>query len=89
MFLVPGQRVRIDTAAEGVSVEVTAEGVTVSGDEQAPGGRRRLMEDDGESGSANGRVIQASSDSFYSATNGVTVLCPGANVGDKGTVGRG
>jgi hypothetical protein len=43
VFLVPGQRVRFDTAAEGVSVEVTAEGVTVSGDEQAPGGRRRLM----------------------------------------------
>ena len=45
VFLVPGQRVRFDTAAEGVSVEVTAEGVTVSGDEQAPGGRRRLMQD--------------------------------------------
>jgi hypothetical protein len=30
--------VRFDTAAEGVSVEVTAEGVTVSGDEQAAGG---------------------------------------------------
>jgi hypothetical protein len=44
MYLVPGQSVRFDTAAEGVSVEVTADGVTVSGDEQAPGGRRRLME---------------------------------------------
>ncbi len=49
--LVPGQRVRFDTAAEGVSVEVTAEGVTVSGDEQAPGGRRRLMQSEGDSGS--------------------------------------
>ena len=47
MFLVPGQRVRLDTAAEGMSVEVTAEGVTVSGDEQAPGGRRRLMQVEG------------------------------------------
>ena len=43
-YLVPGQSVRFDTAAEGVSVEVTADGVTVSGDEQAPGGRRRLMQ---------------------------------------------
>ena len=42
-YLVPGQSVRFVTAAEGVSVEVTADGVTVSGDEQAPGGRRRLM----------------------------------------------
>ncbi len=47
MFLVPGQRVRFDTAAEGMSVEVTAEGVTVSGDKQAPGGRRRLMQVEG------------------------------------------
>ena len=45
-YLVPGQSVRFDTAAEGVSVEVTADGVTVSGDEQAPGGRRRLMQED-------------------------------------------
>ena len=44
VYLVPGERARFDTAAENVSVEVTADGVTVSGDEQAPGGRRRLME---------------------------------------------
>jgi hypothetical protein len=56
VFLVPGQRVRFDTAAEGVSVEVTAEGVTVSGDEQAPGGRRRLMQSEGDSGSVTGPV---------------------------------
>jgi hypothetical protein len=43
-YLIPGQSLRFDTAAEGVSVEVTADGVTVSGDEQAPGGRRRLMQ---------------------------------------------
>jgi hypothetical protein len=52
--------VRFDTAAEGVSVEVTAEGVTVSGDEQAPGGRRRLMQKvDGsdDSGSVTGTVV--------------------------------
>ena len=53
-YLVPGQSVRFDTAAEGVSVEVTADGVTVSGDEQAPGGRRRLMEADSGSGTASG-----------------------------------
>ena len=44
VYLVPGERARFDTAAENVSVEVTADGVTVSGDEQAPGGRRRLMQ---------------------------------------------
>ena len=44
VYLVPGERARFDTAADDVSVEVTADGVTVSGDEQAPGGRRRLME---------------------------------------------
>ena len=53
-YLVPGQSVRFDTAAEGVSVEVTADGVTVSGDEQAPGGRRRLMQEDSGSGTASG-----------------------------------
>ena len=54
MYLVPGQSVRFDTAADGVSVEVTADGVTVSGDDQAPGGRRRLMEADSGSGTASG-----------------------------------
>ena len=42
VYLVPGERARFDTAAENVSVEVTADGVSVSGDEQAPGGRRLL-----------------------------------------------
>ena len=59
-YLVPGQSVRFDTAAEGVSVEVTADGVTVSGDEQAPGGRRRLMEEDSGSGTASGGVVGGS-----------------------------
>jgi hypothetical protein len=83
VFLVPGQRVRFDTAAEGVSVEVTAEGVTVSGDEQAPGGRRRLMQEDGDdSGSATGSVSSAlTTQDFYLAPNGVTVKCPGVAVG--------
>ena len=58
-YLVPGQSVRFDTAADNVSVEVTADGVTVSGDEQAPDGRRRLKQvsptpdwsnDDGDDG---------------------------------------
>ena len=59
-YLVPGQSVRFDTAAEGVSVEVTADGVTVSGDEQAPGGRRRLMQEDSGSGTASGGVVGGS-----------------------------
>ena len=50
VYLVPGERARFDTAAENVSVEVTADGVTVSGDEQAPGGRRRLMQENGSTG---------------------------------------
>jgi hypothetical protein len=50
-YLVPGQSVRFDTADEGVSVEVTADGVTVSGDEQAPGRRRRLKSYHSSSGS--------------------------------------
>ena len=33
-YLVPVQSVRFDTAVDNVSVEVTADGVTVSGDEQ-------------------------------------------------------
>ena len=56
-YLVPGQSVRFDTAAEGVSVEVTADGVTVSGDEQAPGGRRRLMQTDSGCCTASGGVV--------------------------------
>ena len=50
VYLVPGERARFDTAAKNVSVEVTADGVTVSGDEQAPGGRRRLMQENGSTG---------------------------------------
>ena len=49
--LVPGERVRFDTASENVSVVVTAEGVTVSGDDQVSGGRRRLMSEDAGTGS--------------------------------------
>ena len=56
-YLVPGQSVRFDTAAEGVSVEVTADGVTVSGDEQAPGGRRRLMQADSGNVTAIGVMV--------------------------------
>ena len=57
VYLVPGERARFDTAAENVSVEVTADGVTVSGDEQAPGGRRRLMQSVG--GTASGAAVSA------------------------------
>ena len=41
-------------------MEVTAEGVEVSGDDQAPGGRRRLMEEDSGNGTASGSVIGGS-----------------------------
>jgi hypothetical protein len=80
--------VRFDTAAEGVSVEVTAEGVTVSGDEQAPGGRRRLMQEDGDdSGSVTGTVGSVpTTNKFFIAPNGVTVLCPDASVGESGMI---
>ena len=50
VYLVPGERVRFDTASENVSVVVTAEGVEVSGDDQVSGGRRRLMSEDGGTG---------------------------------------
>jgi hypothetical protein len=54
-YLVPGQSVRFDTAAEGVSVEVTAGGVTVTGDEKnSTAARRRLMGGDGADGTAQG-----------------------------------
>lgn len=59
VYLVPGERVRFDTASENVSVVVTAEGVTVSGDDQVVGGRRRLMSKD----VANG--VGVASRSFY------------------------
>jgi hypothetical protein len=69
-------------------VEVTAEGVTVSGDEQAPGGRRRLMQEDGDdSVSATGTVAQLSGQSSDGGTppafykDGGTIKCPGVAVG--------
>ena len=88
VYLVPGERARFDTAAENVSVEVTADGVTVSGDEQAPGGRRRLMQENEASASGTARVTaeggDAGTNNFYREGN--TIKCPDANVGDKGTV---
>ena len=88
VYLVPGERARFDTAAENVSVEVTADGVTVSGDEQAPGGRRRLMQENEASASGTARVTaeggDAGANNFYREGN--TIKCPNANVGDKGTV---
>ena len=54
-YLVPGERVRFDTAAKGVSVEVTAGGVTVTGDENnSTAARRRLMAGDVTDASAHG-----------------------------------
>ena len=88
VYLVPGERARFDTAAENVSVEVTADGVTVSGDEQAPGGRRRLMQS--VDGTAGGPAVgtaeggDAGANNFYK--DGITIKCPNAKVGDKGTV---
>ena len=88
VYLVPGERARFDTAAENVSVEVTADGVTVSGDEQAPGGRRRLMQENEASAGGPARVTaeggDAGANNFYK--DGITIKCPNANVGDKGTV---
>ena len=88
VYLVPGERARFDTAAENVSVEVTADGVSVSGDEQAPGGRRRLMQD--VDGTAGGPAVgtaeggDAGANNFYK--DGITIKCPNAKVGDQGTV---
>ena len=88
VYLVPGERARFDTAAENVSVEVTADGVTVSGDEQAPGGRRRLMQsvDGTASGASVGTTAggDASANNFYKEGN--TIKCPNAEVGEKGKV---
>ena len=88
VYLVPGERARFDTAAENVSVEVTADGVTVSGDEQAPGGRRRLMQENEASASGKALVTAESSDAgpngFF--RDGNTIKCPDAKVGGNGTV---
>ena len=88
VYLVPGERARFDTAAENVSVEVTADGVTVSGDEQAPGGRRRLMQN-GDS-TAVGTAVVTTAGGDAGANNfdreGNTIKCPNAKVGDKGMV---
>ena len=88
VYLVPGERARFDTAAENVSVEVTADGVTVSGDEQAPGGRRRLMQENEASASGTARVTaeggDAGANNFYREGN--TIKCPNAKRDDKGTV---
>lgn len=55
VFLVPGERARLDTASPDVSVEVTADGVTVIGDgKNSTAARRRLMGGDDGSGSAQG-----------------------------------
>ena len=88
VYLVPGERARFDTAAENVSVEVTADGVSVSGDEQAPGGMRRLMQN-GDStavGTAVGTTagVVTGPNGFYREGN--TIKCPNAKVGDKGMV---
>ena len=88
VYLVPGERARFDTAAENVSVEVTADGVTVSGDEQAPGGRRRLMQSG--DGTASGATVSTTAGGDPGpngfSLDGKTIKCPNANVGDKGMV---
>ena len=88
VYLVPGERARFDTAAENVSVEVTADGVTVSGDEQAPGGRRRLMQSVG--GTASGAAVSAAEGAVTGTNNfykdGITIKCPNAEVGENGMV---
>ncbi len=48
VHLVPGERVRLGMASPNVSVEVTEDGGTVTGDQKASKGRRLLgAEDDG------------------------------------------
>ena len=88
VYLVPGERARFDTAAENVSVEVTADGVSVSGDEQAPGGRRRLMQENEASASGKALVTaeggDAGANKFY--RDGNTIKCPDAKRGESGTV---
>ena len=90
VYLVPGERARFDTAAENVSVEVTADGVTVSGDEQAPGGRRRLMQENEASAGGTSVVsdflkkIGPLSDNFDKEGN--TIKCPDAEVRQMGVV---
>ena len=89
VYLVPGERARFDTAAENVSVEVTADGVTVSGDEQAPGGRRRLMQAESMASAGGPAVVTAEggvagANGFYK--DGITIKCPNAEVGENGTV---
>ena len=53
VYLVPGESVRFDTATENVSVLVTADGVTVSGDGKASNGRRLLQVSGGGYGGGN------------------------------------
>ena len=92
VYLVPGERARFDTAAENVSVEVTADGVSVSGDEQAPGGRRRLMQS-GDGTAVGTAVVTAvvttaggDPGPIGFSLDGKTIKCPNAAVGDQGTV---
>jgi hypothetical protein len=51
VHLVPGERVRFDTSSQDVSVVVTADGVTVSGQKSSNG--RRLLGDDDSTGTGN------------------------------------
>jgi hypothetical protein len=51
VYLVPGERVRFDTSSQDVSVVVTADGVTVSGQKSSNG--RRLLGDDDGTGTGN------------------------------------
>jgi len=57
VYLVPGESVRFDTATENVSVLVTADGVTVSGDGKASNGRRLLQGYSGGYGSGNASCV--------------------------------
>ena len=58
VFLVPGERVRFDTAAADVSVLVTADGVTVSGDGKASNGRRLLGVNGGSAGGGHAFLVE-------------------------------
>ncbi len=79
LHLVPGKSVRFDTAGDNVSVLVTADGVTVFGDEKASNGRRLVI---------NGGVSANVSPSPYASAYNQCVLdrCPRGDDGTNGFV---
>jgi hypothetical protein len=67
VFLVPGERLHLDTGFQNVSVEVTADGVSVAGDQKTSNGRRLLGAEDG--GTGTGAVTGGRSSSFCATSD--------------------